>query len=260
MRSGTRLTWRLAILAGLFVFGLMLMSARVIYIQVLKHDHYVAEAASEHMQKREVREISHSSITNHRILRRPDEPFPDISFQQTTPALPDLILLNPAPGKLGAAPPALVLLQAYGELVEKHPEYLTRYYAVLDQLERTDPDDPMVQGALGNRDLQAGKYQEAVEHLQRAIKEGHAKTVLYTNLADALAKLDRASEAVEVLKQAADRDPFNAELRKRRIVQLIQVKDYVNARTQMEDFVQRFPADSFMRQLLARVQSMGQPK
>jgi len=83
---------------------------------------------------------------------------------------------------------------------------------------------------------------------------------LYTDLADALVKLDRASEAVQVLKQAADRNPFNAELRKRLIVQLIQVKDYVNARAQMEDYVQRFPADSFMRQLLARVQSMGQPK
>ena len=211
------------------------------------------------MQKRDVREISHSSITNHRILVRPDEPFPDIAFQQTTAALPDLIHLNPAPGKKGTPPP-LVLLQAYGELVEKHPEYLTRYYTVLDQLQRTDPDDPLVQGAIGNRDLHAGKYQEAVDHLQRAIKEGHAKTVLYTDLADALVKLDRTSEAVELLKQAADRDPFNAELRKRLIVQLIQVKDYVSARAQMEDYVQRFPADSFMRQLLAKVQLMGQRK
>jgi Tetratricopeptide repeat len=218
------------------------------------------DCAGCHMQKRDVREISHSSITNHRILTRPDEPFPDIAFQQTTPVLADLIHLNPAPGKKGTPPPALVLLQAYGELVEKRPEYLTRYYAVLEQLERTDPDDPLVQGALGNRDLHAGKYQEAVEHLQRAIKEGHAKTVLYTDLAEALVKLDRASEAVEVLKQAADRDPFNPELRKRRILQLIQVKDYVNARGQMEDYVQRFPADSFMRQLLAKVQLMGQPK
>ena len=54
MRSGTgRHTWRLAILAGLFVLGLFVMSGRVIYIQVIKHDHYVAEAASEHLQKRE---------------------------------------------------------------------------------------------------------------------------------------------------------------------------------------------------------------
>ena len=229
-------------------------------LQVRERRQPADDCAGCHMQKRDVREISHSSITNHRILTRPDEPFPDIAFQQTTPALPDLIHLNPAPGKKGIPPSALVLLQAYGELVEKHPEYLTRYYTVLDQLERTDPDDPLVQGAIGNRELHAGKYQKAVEHLQRAIKEGHAKTVLYTDLADALVKLDRASEAVQVLKQAADRDPFNAELRKRLIVQLIQVKDYANARAQMDDYVQLFPADSFMRQLLARVQSMGQPK
>jgi len=229
-------------------------------LQVREHQQPADDCAGCHMQKRDVREISHSSITNHRILTRPDEPFPDIAFQQTTPAVPDLIHLNPAPGKNGTPPPALVLLQAYGELVEKHPEYLTRYYTVLDQLERTGSDDPLVQGALGNRHLHAGNYQEAVEQLQRAIKEGPAKTILYTDLADALVKLDRASEAVQVLKQAADRDPFNAELRKRLIVQLIQVKDYVNARAQMEDYVQRFPADSFMRQLLARVQSMEQSK
>jgi hypothetical protein len=229
-------------------------------LQVRERRQPADDCAGCHMQKRDVREISHSSITNHRILTRPDEPFPDIAFQQTTPALPDLIHLNPAPGKKGTPPPALVLLQAYGELVEKHPEYLTGYYTVLDQLEHTDPDDPLVQGALGNRDLHAGKYQKAIDHLQRAIKEGHAKTVLYTDLADALVKLDRASDAVQVLKQAADRDPFNAELRKRLIVQLIQAKDYANARAQMEDYVQRFPADSFMRQLLARVQSMGHPK
>jgi Tetratricopeptide repeat len=229
-------------------------------LQLREQQQPADDCAGCHMQKRDVREISHSSITNHRILTRPDEPFPEIAFQQTTPALPDLIHLNPAPGGKNTPPAALVLLQAYGELVEKHPEYLTRYYAVLDQLERTDPDDPLVQGALGNRDLHAGKYGEAVERLQNAIKGGATKTVLYTDLADALVKLDRASDAVQVLKQAADRDPFNAELRKRLIVQLIQVKDYVNARAQMEDYVQRFPADSFMRQLLARVQSMGQPK
>ena len=229
-------------------------------LQVRERQQPADDCAGCHMQKRDVRDISHSSITNHRILTRSNEPFPEIAFQQTTPALPDLIHLNPAPGNKGIPPPALVLLQAYGELVEKHPEYLARYYAVLDQLQRTNPDDPLVQAALGNRNLHAGNYQEAVEQLHRAIKEGTGQTVLYTDLADALVKLDRAGEAVQVLKQAADRDPFNAELRKRLIVQLIQVKDYPNAQAQMEDYVQRFPADSFMRQLLARVQSMGQPK
>jgi len=212
------------------------------------------------MQKRDVREISHSSITNHRILARPDEPFPDIAFQQSTPALPDLIHLNPRPGKTDAAPPALVLLQAYGELVEKYPQYLDRYYAVLDQLASSDANNPLVQGALGNHDLQAGKYATAIEHLQRAIHQGTPKTILYTGLADALVKVDRVAEAVAVLQQASERDPFNAELRKRLIVQLIRVKDFTNAKKEMEIYVQRFPADSFMRQMLVRAQAIAQPQ
>lgn len=227
--------------------------------QVREHQQPSDDCAGCHMKKRAVREISHSSITNHRILARPDEPFPDITFQQTTAALPDLIHLDPAPGKKATPPPLLVLLQAYGELVEKHPEYLNRYYAVLDQLERSDANNPLVQGALGNRDLHAGKYQSAVEHLRQAINQGPAKTILCTDLADALVKLERASEAVKVLQQARDRDPYTAELRKRLIVQLIQVKDYANAKKEMEDYVQWFPADSFMRQMLTRAQSIGQP-
>jgi predicted Zn-dependent protease len=212
------------------------------------------------MKKRDVREISHSSITNHRILVRPDEPFPDIAFEQTTPALPDLIHLNPAPGKEGKPPPPLTLLQAYGELVEKHPEYLKRYFAVLAELERTDADNPLVQAAMGNRELHAGKYREAVEHLQRALDGGVVKTILYTDLAEALVKLDRGHEAIVTLQKATDLDPFNAALRKQLIVQLIQQKDYASARKEMEDYIQRFPADSFMRQMLVRAPSIGPSK
>ncbi len=228
--------------------------------QTREHQREPDDCAGCHMQKRDVRDISHSSITNHRILTRPDEPFPDIAFQQTTPALPDLIHLNPAAGKKGTAPAALVLLQAYGELVEKYPQYLDRYYAVLDQLASSDANNPLVQGALGSRDFQAGKYQDAIEHLRRAINQAPPKTILYTELADALVKLDRAAEGVEVLQQASDRDPFNAELRKRLIVQLIQVKDFTSAKKEMEVYVQRFPADSFMRQMLVRAQAIGQPQ
>jgi predicted Zn-dependent protease len=212
------------------------------------------------MKKREVQEISHSSITNHRILIRPDEPFPEIAFQQATAALPDLIHLNPAPGKERKPPPPIVLLQAYGELLEKHPEYLSRYTAVLEQLRSSSPDDPLVQGALGNRDRNAGKYEEAITHLQRALDQGPSKTILYTDLAEALAKLDRGKEAVAVLQKASELDPFNASLRKLLIVQLIQGKDYANAKVEMGDYVKRFPEDSFMRQMLARAQSAGQPR
>ena len=51
------------------------------------------------MPKRDIQVISHSIATNHRIVARPDEAFPDITFHQTTTALPDLINLDPAPGQ-----------------------------------------------------------------------------------------------------------------------------------------------------------------
>ena len=225
--------------------------------KVREHQHPPDDCAGCHMKKRDVREISHSSITNHRILVRPDEPFPEIAFQQTTAALPDLIHLNPAPGRKRVPPPALALLQAYGELIEKHPEYMNRYFAVLHDLERTAPENPLVQAAIGNRELHAGRYQEAVEHLERALETGRPRTILYTDLADALIKLDRTSDAVTLLRRATDVDPFNAALRKTLIVQLIQVKDYANAKMEMEDYVKRFPEDSFMRQMLARAQRAG---
>ena len=218
------------------------------------------DCAGCHMKKRDVQEISHSSITNHRILVRVDEPFPEVAFHQTTTALPDLIHLNPAPGKKGVPPPKLTLLQAYGELLEKHPEYISRYLAVLDELERTDPDNSFVQSAIGNRDLHAGKYQDAIVHLRRALQDGPAKTILYTDLAEALVKLDRGSEAIAVLQKASELDPFNATLRKTLIVQLIQAKDYTIAKAEMEDYVKRFPQDSFMRQMLTRAQAAGRPQ
>jgi Tetratricopeptide repeat len=229
-------------------------------LEVRQHKQPPDDCAGCHMPKRDVREISHSSITNHRILSRPDEPFPEVAFRQTTPALPDLIHLNPVPGQENTPPPALTLLQAYGELLEKHPEYVERYFAVLSQLERTEPGNPLVQAALGSRDLQADRYQDAVTHLQRALETGPPKTVFYVDLAEALVKLDRAGEAIPVLQKAIELDPFNSVLQRTLIVRLIQLKDYKNAESAMESYVERFPHDSFMRQMLARARSAGQPK
>lgn len=224
--------------------------------EIRQHRLPADDCAGCHMQKREVTEISHSSITNHRILAKPDEPFPDVAFQQTTSALPDLIHLNPAPGKEHTTPPPIVLLEAYGELMESHPEFASRYFAVLNELERSDPANAVVQGAAGNRDLHQGKYQEAADQLRHAIQGGLTKTILYTDLAEALIKLNQRREAVQVLHDATAVDPYNAELRKRLIVELIQVKDYGTAKAEMEDYVHRFPADGFMRAMLTRVQSM----
>ncbi|HYK37818.1 hypothetical protein [Alloacidobacterium sp.] len=206
-----------------------------------------------HMPKRDIAVISHSSATNHRIIARPNEPFPDITFQQTLPSLPDLIHLNPAPGKENTPPPPLTLLEAYGELAANHPEYVAHYLKVLDQLEQSQPENALVQASLGRRELRTGNYQVAADHLRHALQLQPQATT-YADLSEALVKLNQTEESLPPLEKAIEMDPFDPVIQKTLIVRLIQLKDYARAQTALEHYLEIFPQDSFMREMLARAE------
>ena len=204
-----------------------------------------------HMPKRDIQVISHSSATNHRIVARPDEPFPDVTFRQTTALLPDLIHLNPAPGQESVPPPLLTLLAAYGELAANKPEYAAPYLKVLGQLEQTLPDDPLVQAALGRRDLKNGDFQTAASHLRRALQSGPPAAATYSDLADVLAHLGQTEDALPLIEKAIDLDPFNPVTRKMLVVRLIETRQYAKAHEALERYLEIFPQDDFMRRMLA---------
>lgn len=210
-----------------------------------------------HMPKRDIQVISHSSATNHRIVATPDEPFPDVTFQQTTASLPDLIHLNPAPGKEAVPPPLLTLLEAYGDLAESKPEYISSYLKVLDQLEKTQPDVPLVQSVLGRKDLKEGNYTSAVRHLRRAIELGPPVATTYADLADALTHLGETEEILPLIEKAIDLDPFSPAARKMQIVRLIQLKQYPKALEALKQYIEIFPQDDFMRRMLALAEAQS---
>ena len=95
------------------------------------------------MPKRDVRVISHSVLTNHRIVAEADQPFPDSAFHMNTPQLPDLIHLSAIPGRQDP-PTELTLLQAYGQVMLSHPEYRQRYWELAKKLEATEPENIFV--------------------------------------------------------------------------------------------------------------------
>lgn len=212
------------------------------------------DCAGCHMPKRDIEVISHSSATNHRIVATPDEPYPDMAFAQTTASLPDLIHLNPAPGKENAPLPSLTLLAAYGELAENNPRYVAPYLGVLDKLEKTQPGDSMVQAALGRRDLKSGDYEAAAGHLRRALESGQPAATTYADLADALAHLGKTDDALALLDKSIELDPNNPVTRKMQVVQLIHAKQYAKAHQALEEYLEIFPQDDFMRQMLARAE------
>jgi hypothetical protein len=207
-----------------------------------------------HMPKRDIQVISHSSATNHRVVATPDEPYPDVTFRQTTGSLPDLIHLNPAPGKEGVPPPLLTLLAAYGELAEHRPEYIAPYLKVLGKLEKAQPGDPLVQAALGRRDLKNGDYQAAADHLRRALESGAPAATTYADLADAVEHLGKTDQALPLIEKAIELDPFNPVPRKMLVVRLIGAKQYAEAHEALEQYLEVFPQDDFMRQMLARAE------
>ncbi len=201
-----------------------------------------------HMPKRDVTTISHSALTNHRIIARMGEPPP-------APAQPEagLIHLNKPAG--AEYLPPLTLWSAYGELLEKEPAFQARYMALLEELAKSSPDNGLVQAALGARDLRQNSpdsNSSAIAHLSKALDLGFTGSRVYADLAEALARAGREEDAVEVLKRGVATEPFAPELYKSLALRYITLKQYPKAKETMQRYVDLFPEDNFMRGLLAK--------
>ncbi len=209
-----------------------------------------------HMPKRDVVVISHSSITNHRVLARPNEPFPDEAFTQTTEAMPDLIHLNPAGSRLDKAkipaPAALIRMQAYNDLKSKKPEYFGSWRKALAEVEATpDAETAIAQAALGHRDLEARQLPEALAHLQHALQLDPLQPQVYVDLSEAADLSGQPEDAIRYARRAVELDPFTAPLQKTLVFRFISGKHYDEAEAAMGKYLQTFPEDDFMRKMLA---------
>jgi hypothetical protein len=210
-----------------------------------------------HMQRRPVAFMAHTSLTNHRILATPDEALPSSMFHATTAALPDLINLDPVPGEESKEPPLLTLLTAYGELSAFRPEYREPYLRVLDRLEISQPENPLVEAAVGRRDLAQGRIEQAIDHLERAINRGATAATACADLSAAFERHGDADAALHAQQQAVRLDPWNPLLQKALIALLIRQKRYADASAALDRYMAAFPQDSFMRQLQAKATAVS---
>jgi hypothetical protein len=171
------------------------------------------DCAGCHMPKRDVTVISHSVLTNHRIIAEAEESFPDAAFHMTTPQLPDLVHLNANPARQDAPSP-LMLLQAYGQAMLSHPEYRERYWAVAQQLENTQGENILVLEALADWALQrkdADGSSLAIRYLGGAIHQGATNPADFEQLAMLLTAANRRSDALKILQQGMQLIPYYAE-------------------------------------------------
>ena len=123
-----------------------------------------------HMPRKATAGIPHSNDTNHRIVRRAGQPYPDYAFDEPSPDIPGLVCINRR-GEDAARPmPAMTKLLAYAEISQKVPSLSHYYYDLLEQLKQSAPDDPTVLCALGRKALAENDDAKATDYLTRALK------------------------------------------------------------------------------------------
>jgi hypothetical protein len=212
------------------------------------------DCAGCHMPKRDVTVISHSVLTNHRIVAEAEEPFPDVAFHLTTPELPDLVQLSANPAKQDAPQP-LTLLQAYGQVMLAHPEYRARYWSVAEQLKAAQPDNVQVLEALADKAVQdknAEGSEQAIRYLENAIVHGATNPADFEELGELLVAANRQTEAINVLHQGMQFNPYDAELYRlitRIYFTLNKMQEGCEVAAQGK---QRFPQDDAIRALTSR--------
>lgn len=202
-----------------------------------------------HMPKRSVKVISHSALTNHRIVARPDEPFPPEAFHMTTPGLPDLVQLNAAPGAR-TAPSPMVLLQAYRQVMLSHPDYRPRYWALAQQLQSQYPANVSVLQALADLSLQKRNLEganAAIRYLKLAIAHGSTVASDFEELGKLLIATRRLPEAVILLRRGTKTIPYDAELHRMLGKAYLSLQKPSEACTVWRKATELFPQDSEMR-------------
>jgi len=203
-----------------------------------------------HMPKRDAAMISHTALTNHRILIGGAAKTATTGSGET-----ELDWVNAPPGSARAASP-LTMLKAYAELRENQPAFRLRYFALLEDLQRTMPSDAFVQGSYGRKLLYDAPSEAAdlaaLDHLEKAVKLGDRSAIVQQDLAEALVRLNRPDESIGHLRAALELQPYNPLLHKTLALRLITRKKYSMALEEMRRYVELFPEDDFMRGLLEK--------
>ncbi|PYI89952.1 MAG: hypothetical protein DME97_18740 [Verrucomicrobia bacterium] len=213
------------------------------------------------MPKRDVKVISHSVLTNHRIVKTPQEPFPDVAFNMTTLELPDLVHLSASSDK--ASPPApLILLQAYRQIMLSHPEYRPRYWDMGKRLQTTHPDDVPVLQALADAALQQKDMEgvrAAIRYLDRARMRGTTQPADFQQLAKMLIATKQEAKAIDVLRQGIDLIPYDIELYRLLARTYFSIKKTAEGCAVTDKAKQMFPQDSGLRDSFKQCELVERP-
>jgi len=211
-----------------------------------------------HMPQRKMENISHSSLTDHRILRTPSET--PAALEGGSDAAPPIDLIR-ATSSSGSREPQLDLRNlalAYSQVATHYPALGERGLASLEQAASALPNDVEVQSAYGLILVVARPKdpQRALQALQKAIDLGSNSPEVRTQLARLLLQKGEVTASIDLYKNSIQTDPYYtpAYLALARVYVLL--KDRKSALEILDRLLKLDPGDDAARQERLKVSAI----
>ena len=209
--------------------------------------------ASCHMPKQPALTVSHSALTDHRIVRGPGEPYPEIALKES---LPDtgFIHVNGLPSENPTVVPSVVLLRAYRqELIRGRLEFKEYYFSLLSRLLAAGERDPFAlsafaQKAASDRDLSA-----AIRYASEVVDRGSTSPYDYLLLDGLLAASGDTAGSVDVLKKGLAIAPYDYLIPERLAQRQLSLGNTAEALRIITRGLELYPENSRLRDLQKRV-------
>ena len=215
-----------------------------------------ADACSTcHMQRQPALTVSHSTLTDHRILRTPGEPYPESAFK----AAPDtgFIHVNQVPGKSNNIPPATLLRAYRQELIRGHLEYKDYYFSLLDRLAKENNKDPFVLSAIAQKASSDGDLSKAVGFATQVIDEGSTSSYDYLLLDSLLTRTGNTAGSIALLKKAISISPYEQSFYENLAVRQFSSGNAAEGVATIRRGLELFPEDSVLREMQEQAVARG---
>jgi tetratricopeptide (TPR) repeat protein len=202
-----------------------------------------------HMRKEPALTVSHSALTDHRIRRSDDEPYPQEAFRATL-AGTGFIHINAVPGKTDSVAP-VALLKAYRqELVRSRLKFKSYYFALLERLIQSGNKNGFVLSSAAQKASSDGDLAQAIGYARRAVDAGGASESDYLLLARLLDQSSDSSASIEVLKRGLAAFPFSNSLYEDLVTRQLSGGKTDDAIASLKNGLQLFPEDLSLRNML----------
>ncbi|MGH9538391.1 MAG: tetratricopeptide repeat protein, partial [Terriglobales bacterium] len=216
-----------------------------------------ADACSNcHMPKRPALTVSHSALTDHRVTRTANEPFPEIALKPSMPGT-GFIHVDAVPGKPDSVPP-VALLKAYRkELIRGHLEFKDYYFSLLDRLSKSGSTDPFVLSAMAQKAGSDGDLPKAVRFARQVIEQPSASDSDYLLLDGFLARSGNLAASIDLLKQAISVTPYSSALYESLAARQVSAGNAGDAVATIKHGLELFPEDAALRGMSQQISSDG---